>query len=207
MATSAGDAAPHDDAELGRRQQALQAEARAVLADLGLLAALGAVGQPEIDGSYAYGLMVWRDVDVSVACARLEPGAVFATAAPLAANPRVQRLTFRNELGRFNTLPDEPEAVYWGIRYVTDAGEEWKLDVWFFPEGASWPSRRQLDTLPPRLTPETRAAILRLKERWHRHESYGKGVFSVDVYDAVLDHGVRTAAEFEQYLRERGKPG
>jgi hypothetical protein len=28
-------------------------------------------------------------------------------------------------------------------------------------------------------------------------------VYSVDIYDAVLDHGVRTPEEFAAYLRER----
>ena len=193
------------DDELVRRQDALQAEAAEVLADLRLMDAFSTVGQPVQDGSSAYGLMVWRDIDMSVACPRLSPAAVFAAAAPLAAHPRVQRLLFRNETGGFNSLPDEPEAIYWGIRYVTDAGEEWTLDVWFFTEGESWPSRTRLETLPPQLTAETRLAILTLKDRWRGEPEFHATVLSVDVYDAVLEHGVRAPEEFERYLRQRGK--
>ena len=208
MAEGTGGAAgvplPEAD-ELIRRQDALQVEAADALADLRLMEVLAAVGEPVQDGSSAYGLMVWRDIDVSVACPVLSPAAVFAMAEPLAAHPRVQRLLFRNETGRFNSLPDEPEAIYWGIRYVTDAGDEWTLDVWFFAAGESWPSRVRLETLPPQLTAESRLAILALKERWRRHPAFHATVLSVDVCDAVLEHGVRTPEAFERYLRERGK--
>ena len=57
-----------------------------------------------------------------------------------------------------------------------------------------------------KLTPETRLIILRIKDMWWKHPSYRQEVSSVDIYDAVLQHGVRTLDEFDQYLVERGKP-
>jgi hypothetical protein len=62
-----------------------------------------------------------------------------------------------------------------------------------------------LRSLPPRLTPEVRATILQLKSLWFEHPSYRHGIYSIDVYDAVLEHGISTAEQFERYLRERGK--
>lgn len=56
-----------------------------------------------------------------------------------------------------------------------------------------------------RLTPETRLTILRLKSIWHVSPSYRDTVTSVDIYDAVLDHGVVTKEEFDEYLRGAGK--
>jgi hypothetical protein len=57
--------------ELLRRQAELQAEARAVEADLQLDELLGQIGQVNRVGSAALGLMVWRDVDLTVVCAKL----------------------------------------------------------------------------------------------------------------------------------------
>ena len=37
-------------------------------------------------------------------------------------------------------------------------------------------------------------------------ESYPDEVSRIDIYAAVLDHGVRTPGEFAAYLRGRGKP-
>jgi hypothetical protein len=57
-----------------------------------------------------------------------------------------------------------------------------------------------------RLTPETRLAILWLKDLWHGTPLYPTSVGSVDIYAAVLDAGVRTPAAFDDYLTALGKP-
>jgi hypothetical protein len=59
--------------------------------------------------------------------------------------------------------------------------------------------------MPPRLTPKIRRTILSLKSLWFEHPSYRHVVYSTDIYDAVLEHGVATPEQFERYLRERGK--
>jgi hypothetical protein len=56
-----------------------------------------------------------------------------------------------------------------------------------------------------RLTDETRLAILWIKDVWHRRPTYPYEVGGVDVYDAVLEHGVRTPDEFAAHLRARGR--
>jgi hypothetical protein len=56
-----------------------------------------------------------------------------------------------------------------------------------------------METLPPRLTPEARLAILRIKEARHGLEGDAR-VPSYRIYEAVLDHGVRTPDEFRRYL-------
>ncbi len=58
--------------------------------------------------------------------------------------------------------------------------------------------------LRSRLTPETRVAILRIKSQFWRHPEYRKSFSGPAIYEAVLDHGVTSTAEFANYLRERG---
>jgi hypothetical protein len=43
-------------------------------------------------------------------------------------------------------------------------------------------------------------AILWIKDVWHRLPSYRSTVFSTDVYDAVIERGVRSPRQFERYL-------
>jgi hypothetical protein len=62
------------------------------------------------------------------------------------------------------------------------------------------------DAVEQQLTPETRLAILWIKDVWHQFPTYRNGVYSIDIYDAVLQYGVRTPDEFERYLVEQGKP-
>ncbi len=194
-----------DAADLLVRQDALQSEASAALRDLGLFAHLKEVGEVVPIGSYALGLMVWRDIDLYIYCAPLSADRAFAALRPIASHPCVVRLNFDNWCGP-NGTADFPDGYYWGVRYRAEAGREWKIDLWFLPNDLPRKEAALADLINRQLTPETRLAILSLKEIWRRMPSYGRGVASVDVYDAVLHHGVRTRSAFARYLRERGKP-
>jgi len=181
---------------LVERQQALQNEAAAVLDDLGLLPLLHEIGRPVQVGSLALGLMVARDIDLTILCPELDVTRIFEAIGPLAAHPRVRELRFRNDTGHWNVDPDYPDGVYWGPRYRSEAGGEWTVDLWFIQEGSRQFDLEHLESLPPRLTPETRLAILQIKDEclgrpWY--SSYG-------IYSAVLDHGVRTAQAFRAYV-------
>jgi hypothetical protein len=191
--------------EVSRRQDALQAESREVLERLGLLDLLAVVGRPIVVGSAALGLMTWRDIDVEVYCPELTSDRVFEAVRPLVSVPGVFRMNFRDWTGARAT-PQVPDGYYWGIRYESEPGIEWKLDLWFVAEGTT---RRmgssQMEGLAARLTPAARRTILRLKSLWFEHPRYRHIIYSTDIYDAVLEHGVETPEQFEGYLRERGK--
>ena len=193
-----------DDARLLTREAALHAEALTVLDDLNLLECLAMLGQPVPVGSVALGLMTWRDIDITVLCPRLDPQATFAVMQPLAGHPRVGELRFRNDTGSWNQDPSLPDGLYWGLGYRDAAGEDWKLDLWFLHETTRQPDLEHLETIPPRLTPETRLAILRIKDVWCRLPSYRSTVRSYNIYQAVLDHGVRTPEDFRAYLEASG---
>lgn len=196
---------PSSDALL-QRQETLQAEARTVLDDLDLFRLLEEIGTPHQVGSVALGLMVWRDIDATVLCPSLDPEHSFGMMRPLVSHPRIRQLQFRNDTGHWNTAPELPDGLYWGPQYVTDAGDEWKIDIWFLHEGTRQPDMAHLETIPPKLTEETRLAILRIKDIWHKLPDYRSTVKSVDIYDAVLEHGVRTPDEFKDYLQVRDRP-
>ncbi len=200
------ESAPSTDAALVARESALQAEAARVLADLDLLARLGSVGRPILTGSVALGLMAWRDIDVTTLCPLLAVEPVFEIGRSLAAHPRLRRLGFRNDTGSWNVDPDYPDGLYWSLDYRAPDGEAWNLDLWFLAEGTRQFDLDHLASIPPRLTPEARLAILRIKDAWHARPSYRTTVHSYDIYQAVLDHGVRTPEAFEAYLRRAQSP-
>jgi hypothetical protein len=64
-----------------------------------------------------------------------------------------------------------------------------------------------LATLERSLTNETRLAILWTKDVWHRLPVYPYEIGGFEVYDAVLNNGVRTPEDFDRYLSERGLLG
>lgn len=197
-----------DVSEVLGEQDALRAEAEGVYRELRLEKLLADVGTPTIVGSAALGLMARRDLDLDVVCERLDDAAVAAVAAigaRLATQPHVRLVTFRNDSGAWNREPDAyPDGLYLGVECVS-AGANWNLDIWFLDEPERQPSTAHLTTLRPRLTDESRAAIIEIKRAWADRPEYGTTVKSFDVYRAVLDDGVRDPARFETWVGQQEK--
>jgi hypothetical protein len=195
-------------AALLRRQAGLQAEAKAVIRELALAEHLGRLGPLEEIGSSRSGLMVWRDLDVAVRSAGPTTEEVLDAMRPMLAHPGVREVRYAPELGsRSPSGGPADQRWYFVLRYEAAGGELWKVDVSLWRLGEA-PRRLYFDpdTLARRLTDETRGAILWIKDVWHRRPHYPDVVGGVEVYDAVLNHGVRGPAGFAAYLRARGMP-
>jgi hypothetical protein len=191
------------DEALVDQQRALQAEAADVLRDLTLLELVREVGDPVLVGSAALGLMVWRDLDLTVCCSTLDASAIVDIAARLALHPRIRQVVFRNDTGGWNTDPTYPDGLYIGLSYRSGDGNDWKSDIWFVDEPDRQPDLQHVRALPPRLTDESRLAVLRVKSVWATRPEYGREVGSFDIYTAVLDAGVRDPDGFSEWLVQR----
>jgi len=77
------------------------------------------------------------------------------------------------------------------------------MDLWFVDEPDLQPDLKHVNTMPDRLTPELRHAILQIKSRWAARQEYGNAVKSYDIYTAVLEDDVRTPEQFEAWLRKK----
>jgi len=210
---------PEQAEALLRRQAALQAEARRVVAELDLFGVLRSAGEPQQIGSSVTGLMVWRDLDFNVVAPGCSVADAVVTLQPLLCHPRVTQVRYLNEGGAFNAtgLPRD-ERYYFAVYYrsklqapeanQSDAGAEWKIDISLWLRDVPREEPAQVAAaLARRLTDETRLAILWIKTAWYQLPTYRREVSSMDIYDAVLEHRVRTPAAFDAYLRARGKPG
>ncbi|MCS7482368.1 hypothetical protein ACFFQW_20175 [Umezawaea endophytica] len=181
-------------------QDALQAESDAVVDALGLNQSLAVVGEPVRVGSSALGLLVKRDIDITVVCQELGKSvheAVANLGAELARHHRVERVLFRNDTGSWNTDATYPDGFYLGATYRSAAGDDWNLDIWFVDEPERQPDLDHVRSMPARLTPEIRAAILEIKKAYLGRPEHGKSVNGYEIYRAVLDDGVRTPEAFE----------
>lgn len=199
--------------ELWRRQEELQAEAERVIADLDLLDVLARAGEVRLIGSSVTGLMVWRDLDLQVLSPGLSAAEAWEVVRPLAAHPRVYEVRFIDQSGAGSFSGDPRDGrYYFQVLYHADPGDDWKLDLSFWLSGD--PREDEVayqEGLLLRLDPEARLAILWIKGLWvespgRRDPAYGREVSSMDIYDAVLEHGVRTPEGFDAYLMARGKP-
>jgi len=195
-----------DADQLLQRQDMLQNEAQTVVTELDLVRLLSNDGPVRLHGSSVLGLMTWRDIDISVSSPRLSIERAYEVMAPLLTHPRVRQVRYLNESGFFNpTGLLRDERYFFMVLYDSGAESDWKIDISFWlEEGVR--SEPIHDMIEQKLTAETRLIILRIKDVWWRQPSYRQEVSSVDIYDAVLQHGVCTLDEFDQYLVERGKP-
>jgi hypothetical protein len=197
---------PEHAAQLLQRQEMLQREAQAVLAELDVIPLLSRVGTVRQHGSSTLELMVWRDLDLAVSSPGLPIENVFEVMRPLYLNAQVRQVRYLNDSGPFNpTGQHVHERYYFGCYYNASMGSEWKVDISFWLAHGGHPEPVQ-DALEQRLTPELRLPILWIKDTWYRLPVYRNEVFSIDIYDAVLEHNVRTPGQFDAYLALRGKP-
>lgn len=182
-----------------QRQEGLQQEADAVLQELKLWERLSEQGTPVRVGSSALGLMVWRDLDLTVICPALSLERLAPLYAALMQEEGVRQVRFRNDTGRFNTDPRYPDGLYLALDYEREEGKVWNVDIWFVDEPDQQPDLKHLRELPPLLTKKKRVAILRIKQEWAGRPEYRKTVTSYQIYDAVLHHGIETPEAFDRW--------
>jgi hypothetical protein len=195
-------------AELYLRQEALQREAQTLVVELNLLPTLAQVGPAHQLGSSISGLMVWRDLDFIIICEpALDMTQVMTAVYPLLTHPRTVGLHYANERGPNNPYADPTsDRYYFVFRHTTEQGQTWKIDLSFFFSAQMLGALDHLDWLQRELTEETRLAILWIKDIWYRLPAYPYRVGGYEVYDAVLNAGVRTPDEFDAYLIARSLP-
>ena len=198
---------PAPDDELLARQASLQAEAAAILADLDLPATVAGIGPMLLAGSYVSGLMCWPDLDVMVFTgAEFSPDDVLRLVRRMIDRPAVTGFDYRDERGpRSPTGTVRDERYHVAVHLARD-GRSWRIDVtlWLNDPHANitaWHERLR-DTV----TAEQRAAILRIKDVWHRLPGYPDRVGGMQIYDAVLDGGVRSPQQFAAWLAAHGYP-
>jgi hypothetical protein len=195
-------------------QRLLQEEADQVVELLQLDALLSHIGRPVRVGSSAMGLMVRRDIDITVICKELSAATlaafVQAGAKLMLMDRNVISVRFRNDTGAWNTDPASyPDGLYLGVSARTNQGIDWTLDIWAVDQLERQPDLKHLRTLLPRLNDDCRRTILLIKEALATEESrFSEGkVPSAYIYDAVVDHGVVSVKQFTEWLASKTAAG
>jgi hypothetical protein len=194
------------------RQKLLQKEADEVVELLGLGPMLASIGRPVRVGSSAMGLMVKRDIDLTVVCERLG-AATLKTFSEIGArlmllDKHVVCVRFRNDMGVWNADPAAyPDGLYLWLSVRTPDGNEWTVDIWAVDQPERQPDLRHLRILMPRITDEYREVILRIKQvLMDRQRSSETRVASALVCQAVMDDGIREITDFDEWLNNRQGP-
>ncbi|HZC73699.1 MAG TPA: methyltransferase domain-containing protein [Jatrophihabitans sp.] len=195
------------DAQLDARQAALQAEAAAIIRWLDLEALLADIGPVLLAGSYVSGLMSWPDLDVMVfAGPQFTPRDVLRLMERFVHRPEIVGFDYQDERGPrspTNTVRDERYHVVIAL----DRNERrWRIDLTIWLNDPHQNVTAWHDQLRDTVTAEQRSAILRIKDVWHRLPSYPDDVGGFEIYQAVLDDGVRSPQQFAEWLTAHDLP-
>ena len=198
---------PASDEELLARQSALQEEARAVLAGLDLAALVADIGPVLLAGSFVSGLMCWRELDVMVlAGGDFSPQDVLRLLQRIVGQTGATSLEYHDQRGPRCVTGQLRDERYHVPFTVERAGQSWRIDLTLWLHDAHLNVTRWHQELRERITAEQRNAVLRIKDVWHRRPTYPDQVGGLDIYTAVIDHGVRSPRQFAAWLAGRGLP-
>jgi hypothetical protein len=164
------------DAELVARAEKLQTAAHDFLVAHGVEERLGSAGPVLLVGSYVTGLMVWRDLDVCVYAAGLGRAEAWELVRPF---------VLKAERVRYEQLHEPGDRRHYFVLLL----DGWKLDLSLFTDGIPPEVEAFQDELRSRLDHETRLAILRLKQLWHRRPEYPEIVGGFEICESRTRRG------------------
>jgi len=176
------------------RAAQIRREGDTVLHERGLFAMARRLGETFVGGSYFFDLMVWRDLDLYIKAPDVSIGDFFSLGAAVTERFGAWKSFFTD-----NRACD-PSGLYWGIRLGDLRQGAWKFDIWAVDAARFDHTVLQAHQFVDRLTADSRDAILRIKAQYWDDPRYRGTITSAAIYEAVLDSGVRTVADFETYM-------
>ena len=145
-------------------------------------------------GSLRTGLLVkHRDIDFHIYTSPLDLSASFRAMAELAENTSIKKIEYTN------LLHTAEACIEWHAWYQDMEGELWQMDMIHIQEGSRYDGyfERVAERISAVLTDEMRLAILKLKYETPDTEK----IMGVEYYQAVIQDGVRSYPEFEEWRR------
>lgn len=179
----------------------LRMEADALLARTGVIPILQEFGQPHVSGSYSLQLMTWRDLDIYLEMSVLDAVRFLELGRRLGEALLPRKLSFTDHLN-FPTT-EAVSGLYWGVQTDVPARGGWKIDLWAVSPTVCAERLAHCEAIRSRLTAPARLAILSIKDEVCRLPEYRKTITSQHVYDAVLEGGARSLADFRRLLESR----
>ena len=112
----------------------------------------------------------------------------------LARNKAVKDIQYKN------LLDTKEECIEWHLWYEAEEGITWKLDIIHIRKGSFYDGffEAVTDKVIQKLTPETKEIILQIKYELGEKSN----VPGIQIYHAVLEHGVKNCTDFIQWQKE-----
>ncbi len=177
-------------------QKLLQNEGERLLAHTKLLEVLKPFGELLIGGSYAYGTMVDRDIDIHVIH---ENGKLDRNYR----NKVIQALLEIPDIGKLNIVDlvnfsygktKKAIGIWLGLVIIFEKSS-WNIDIWLFDK-ENMDKNLSLYSKMMQIDEATRSTILAIKNYCFLNGLKQKGITSVDIYNAVIDEDIKSVKEY-----------
>ena len=156
--------------------------------------------QVNLVGSLKTGLLMNNlDIDFHIYSDNFSITDSFAAIAQIAQNPRIKRVEYRNQ------LETEELCVEWHAWYLDNDDKLWQIDmIHILKESpyAGW-FEKVADRINAVFLPEYKHAILAIKN----DIPPGEKVMGIEIYQAVIQQGIRNYTDFEQWKKTQPEKG
>lgn len=178
-----------------QQAQILHDEADKMLLNTQLINRLFEFGTVHMVGSYAYNLMVWKDLDLLLEM----PDDDLKLADDVLSSIRsIEHATIRILDNRNKNKKDRPKGVWIGL-YI----HKWKIDIWIMNQYETANELSLRDRWIEKYKAIDRQSFLSLKTALAKDPGYHKAFSSVDIYEAFSQAQVRGAREFYAWFNKK----
>ena len=151
-------------------------------------------------GSLKTGLLIKnRDIDFYIYTNPFKLSDSFLAVSRLAENRRIKTVSYAN------LLEAEDKCIEWHASYDDDNGNAWQIDMIHILNESPYAGyfENVAERIATVLTPETREAILRIKNAIPVEEKVG----SIQIYQAVIRDGIRDLDAFCRWKQQNPDDG
>lgn len=200
------------------KAEILQKEAKQLLYDYGVYDILSQNNKVNFTGSFAYNLMAWNDIDLSLEFPSKESKEeILNKIASIAYNItlldkhpklKVHTIKVQSELNKNPKYKHTPSGITLGIKLWIKGQEythPWKLDIWYYSDPEQYIKNKEYNcNIINKLNPQAREIILKTKASIINKKGRTPSNSGYYIYDAVLNKNILSVTEIKQYLVKNG---
>jgi hypothetical protein len=180
----------------------LQEEGQRLLDKTKLISVLRQYGDVHIGGSFVYGTMVDRDIDITVTVQSQKEINSSLRSKICKDLTALEGCTGFKMLDRKeNPKEGRPQGIWLSPQFILDG--TWFLDIWVIANGETASTHiGDIDSIMRDITEQQRTLILEIKTEVFRCGLKSKGVSSVQIYKDVLRNKVQSPDEWMRLNKE-----
>lgn len=188
--------------EIFEKNEELQKEATALLKENNIVPILENFGEVIFGGSYVYGTMVDRDIDIAVV---VEKNIInYDTRKEVI--DQLLKITALDGLAmtdRFHFPKDNAPKGIWFGPPIWHNQNKWNIDIWLVTQNERYSHHNSpLHKRMLSITEEQRKIILEIKNQLLKKGLKNKGITSVEIYNAVLDSNITNLSDYLKYSQK-----